>query len=298
MPCFTPIVGYKARKAGPDGKRAVVFSPHDGFRDLEVRLPCGKCVGCRLERSRQWAVRIMHEAGSCSDSWFLTLTYEDAHLPTGGSLRKSDLQKFWKRLRKAVAPERVRYFACGEYGTVSERPHYHACVFGPEFADRSRWARRKEHTAFRSQTIEDAWTLGHSELGTLSFESAAYVARYCVKGSLGRKPPAVVDHFTGELAEREPEFAVMSRRPGIGHSWIEKYGGEVYAGGSVIMRGHEMKPPRYYDEKFAEIDSEAVEAAKLKREELRDPRNETEERLAVREKCTLARLHLKERKEL
>lgn len=292
MACFRPIVGYRARKT-ENGKRGIVFSPVDGFRDLPVKLPCGKCVGCRLERARQWAVRIMHEASTSDGGWFVTLTYDDVNLPAGGSLVKADLQKFWKRLRKAVKPERVRYFACGEYGEHSHRPHYHACMFGPSFADRRVWSRRKEHTVFRSESLEQAWPLGHSEIGSLTFESASYVARYCVKGAMGAKLPPVMDVESGEIIEREPEFAVMSRRPGIGYEWLKKYGDETYRDDTVVMRGHEMKPPRYYDDKYSEVEPEVVESVKARREEARQRENETDARLEAREKVAIARLNLR-----
>lgn len=295
MPCYTPIMGYRGRGVLPSGRRPIVFKVSEGYIDRPVPLPCGKCVGCRLEKSRQWAVRVIHELQTNDGvGHFLTLTYDEDHLPAGETLVKADLQKFFKRLRKNTG-EKVRYFACGEYGDERERPHYHACIMGLDLRDLRPWACRKGNPSFRSETIEKSWQLGNSEVGTLTFESAAYVARYTVKGSRRQKSDSV-DVETGELFTREPEFAIMSRKPGIGFDWLQRFGAETYRDDSIVIRGQEMKPPRYYDEKWSEIDSESVESVKAERERKRNPANETPARLAAREKVARARLSLRGRR--
>src|SRR4051794_29862641 len=100
MPCFRPLKGYRARVTNPDtGKRSIVFNARKGFNDLPVDLPCGQCIGCRLERSRQWAIRCSHEAKLHEENCFITLTYAPEHLPPGGTLVVKDFQDFMKRLR-------------------------------------------------------------------------------------------------------------------------------------------------------------------------------------------------------
>lgn len=278
---------------GASGKRSVVFNVQEGFRDLPVVIPCGQCVGCRLERSRQWAVRCMHEASLYERNCFLTLTYDDVSLPHGGSLVKKDFQDFMKRLRRRFPNDRVRYYHCGEYGAVYGRPHYHACLFGFDFPDKYQWAVRKEFPVWRSPTLEVLWPHGQSELGSVTFESAAYVARYIMKKVTGARSE---DHYvslieeTGELCAIAPEYTTMSRRPGIGKPWFDVFGKEVYPSDEVIMRGRCMKPPRYYDNLHELVN--APQALEVARERRRNRRleDETPERLSVREICTRAKV--------
>ena len=131
MPCYTPETGYRSRMGrNPEtGKWPIVFNVADGYHDMPVQVPCGKCIGCRLDYSRKWAIRCVLEAQMHKENCFLTLTYDDEHLPKGEKLEKEEMQKFWKRLRKATGTK-IRYYMAGEYGTEGGRPHYHACVFG------------------------------------------------------------------------------------------------------------------------------------------------------------------------
>jgi len=286
VPCYHPIDGFR----GADG--SLVFSRSKGT-GLPMRVPCGRCIGCRLERSRQWAVRCMHEASLHDQNSFVTLTYDDDHLPPGASLRKADFQKFMKRLRKRVG--RVRFFHCGEYGEELLRPHYHALLFGYDFGDKTLWAERGGNPTFRSVELESLWPVGHSEIGAVTFESAAYVARYCLKKVSGKLAAAHyerVDVESGELFQAEPEYATMSRRPGIGRGWIEKFSSDVYPSDELVIRGHASKPPRYYDTFFAEQDPEGFSRIKLDRARGRNHSDETSERLSVREVCTSARVAL------
>lgn len=298
MPCYSPLEGYWSRRRNPSGKRGVVFSASEGFLDRPVKVPCGQCVGCRLERSRQWAIRLMHERAMHEENCFITLTYDDKHLPPYGSLRKSDFQKFMKRLRKANSDKRIRYFHCGEYGDITGRPHYHAILFGIDFSDRYSWAVRKGHPTFRSRSLENLWKDGHSEIGSVTFESAAYVARYVMKKRTGKdsaKHYERMDPETGEVVELEREYCTMSRRPGIGSEWLERYGHETYRDDTVVMRGREMRPPRFYDDKYEVVEPELVAEAKAKRQAKRDRKEETPERMEAREACAYARLSRLER---
>lgn len=281
--------------------RPVLVRIRDGAKQS---MPCGRCVGCDLERSRQWAVRCMHEAAMHQDNCFVTLTYDGDHLPPGGSLDKDAFPLFMKRLRKRF-PQTIRYFHAGEYGDRNGRPHYHACLFGVDFPDKYHWTTRKEFPVWRSPTLESLWPLGQSEIGTVTFESAAYVARYIMKKLRGRSVEdleaqaahyASVDTETGEVFYRVPEYATMSRRPGIGKKWLEKYMSDVYPFDEVIMRGEKMRPPRYYDKVLAELNptmAEAVCFARARKE--RDLEELTPRRLSSREIVTQARVNLGKR---
>ena len=118
MPCYHPIPGYRAKSTNPSGKRSIVFNLSEGFKNFAVSVPCGRCIGCRLERARQWSIRCIHEASLYEANCFVTLTYDDDNLPLDGSLRPRDMVLFLKRLRKRFGPG-IRFFQCGEYGDKS-----------------------------------------------------------------------------------------------------------------------------------------------------------------------------------
>lgn len=263
---------------------------------VALTVPCGQCMGCRLERSRQWAVRMMQEASLHEQNCFVTLTYSPAFLPPYGSLVVSDFQKFMKRLRKEITPRKVRFFHAGEYGEKLGRPHYHACLFGFDFDDRVPFTMRGEHRVCRSQLLERLWPFGISEVGSLTFESAAYVARYVTKKVTGRAAEdhyGVVDGVTGEVVQLQPEYATMSRRPGIGAEWYSRYGKEVYPTDEVVMRGRSMKPPRAYDVRLEKEDPTLFAKVKEKRlleRAARGLKDSTAKRLAVREEVTKSRV--------
>ena len=297
MACFRPVKGYRGRRVGPSGKRPIVFNVRDGFMDLEASVPCGKCVGCRVDQAREWTVRIMHEASLHEENSFITLTYSDEHLPDYGSLRKADFKNFMKRLRWRLEPRKIRFYHCGEYGPETFRPHYHAILFGVDFhEDRVLWRETKKGPIWRSPLLERVWDLGHSEIGPVTGKSAAYVARYVVEKVDRRQNwHSVVDDATGEVIELESEYATMSRRPGIGHDWLGRYSGETYRDDSVVVDGREQRPPKYYDRKMEEIDSDLMARVRAERQRGRNVGEESPERMYVREQCTKARMALRKR---
>lgn len=250
MPCYRPLEAWYNPTKHPSTDSKITFSKH--FSEAKgIHLPCGQCIGCRLERSRRWAVRIMHEAQMHERSSFLTLTYSDKHIPEDKSLRVEDFQKFMKRLRRGSSVP-LRFFHCGEYGERSARPHYHVCLFGEDFyADRKRISDSQSgFPQYISQRLCETWGLGeiHQQtIGELTFESAAYVARYCLKKVTG---DGAAEHYAG----RHPEYVTMSRRPGIGAGWFERFNGEVYPSDSVVMRGREFLPPPFYDKLLEKAD--------------------------------------------
>lgn len=300
--------------AGPEGRR-LSFSRSDSGKALS--LPCGRCIGCRLERSRQWAVRIVHESKMHESNSFLTLTYSPEHLPKDGSLSVEHCQRFLKRLRARLAPKRIRFFLCGEYGEKLGRPHYHAIIFGEDFsADRFSLDNPGEFCLYDSELLRDAWGLGDVRIGSVSFDSASYVANYATKKIVGKRE--VVDaHYQG----RVPEFLLMSRRPGIGRSWFDRFEFDVFPADEVISRGLQARPPRYYFQQiekrasleFPEAEWSALLASlKLKREVESDKLNSVvtvkgfpqqvvvsdsrnDRRLQVRRVVAQAKLELKSR---
>lgn len=220
----------------------------------------------------------------------VTLTYDDVHLPCYGTLDREAFPLFARRLRKRGA---FRYLMCGEYGGLNGRPHYHAALFGVDFPDKVVSGERGGYPVWRSRLLERLWPVGLSEIGSLTYESAQYIARYVLKK---RKNAAVeyerVAMDTGEVFEVEPEFATMSRRPGLGKGWIEKWKADVFPRDGVWVNGLLMPPPRYYDDQ-ASPDMLAV--VKRRRALGRDLSEGSTGRLQVREVCFKAKLNLQGR---
>lgn len=300
MPCFSPLKAWRSRTLSANGKYGIIFdavkAKRAGFQSLE--LPCGQCIGCRLERSRQWAIRCLHEASMYADNCFITLTYDDAHLPEDRSLNVRHFQLFMKRLRKKFGAK-IRFYHCGEYGEQFGRPHYHACLFNFDFPDKELWKVANGNRIYTSKTLSDLWssdvTGGFCTIGDVTFESAAYVARYVMKkitGDRAQEHYVFIDETTGEFFRRAAEYTTMSRRPGIGRPWLDRYCASVFPEDFVVVRGVKMKPPKFYDRQF-EIQSPKV-AEKIKRRRmskaLKRKSDNTPERLRVREKVTRARV--------
>lgn len=247
MACYHPLNAFRCE----DG--SIVFHEKQRFRITgSLSLPCGQCIGCRLERSRQWAMRCLHESSLHQENAFLTLTYDDANMPDHGNLCYRDFQLFMKRLRKAGY--NARFFMCGEYGEQTKRPHYHAIMFGYMPADCLYYSKTgSDSKIYTSESLNKFWRKGQVYVGDVTFESAAYVARYCLKKVTGQGADAYykqLDMETGELIDMVPEFAHMSLKPAIGRPWLDKYSADVYPHDYVIIRGQKVKPPRYYDRVF------------------------------------------------
>jgi hypothetical protein len=292
MPCYSPLTAYRAKTTGESGKRALVFNPNAGYRDRPVQIPCGQCVGCRLEKSRQWAIRCVHEATEHERNCFITLTYSPENLPKDHSLDKTHFQKFMKRLRKLEnRPEGdgIRFYACGEYGELRNRPHYHAILFNHDFEDKTLWSKKNGNLLFRSETLERLWPYGFASIGNVTFESAAYVARYCMKKITGEKAEdeyKILDKETGEIYEIQPEFALMSRRPGIGKTWYEKYRKDTDKD-FITVNKQKCGIPRYYDTLREKLDEKSLEEIKWKRREKAAKNKEENKPERLRQKETV-----------
>lgn len=198
----------------------------DAPRMLQVRVPCGRCRACRIARAREWSTRLLHELEYHEDATFTTLTYNDDNLPELGSLVPSDLQKFFKRLRKDVSGK-IRYYACGEYGETTFRPHYHAIIFGVDPFD---------------SVIQDNWPYGFVKNGTVTYDSCRYVADYIGKSVLGKEAQAA---YYGQLV---PPFARMSQ--GLGKQFIYDNADRIRDTQKITVRGVPVGLPRYYRKKL------------------------------------------------
>lgn len=278
MPCYHPRSGWQAKEPNENGKRPVQFGTSQEFWQpglIAVKIPCGRCIGCRLERSRQWAIRCVHEAQLHDKNSYITLTYDEDNLPQKG-LIKSHFVKFMKDLRASIAYKekhlpkdnrtKIKFFQAGEYGSICKlckvgekvhwklgcntfipelgRPHFHACLFGHDFQDKELFSTARGVKLYTSNYLRSIWKKGHVTIGDVTFESAAYVARYITKKIFGEKAE---EHYNGKL----PEYTTMSRGgrtgKGIAHDWYSKFVTDVYPHDVVVLRGRKLQPPRYYD---------------------------------------------------
>ncbi|WNK13363.1 MAG: replication initiator protein [Microvirus sp.] len=294
MPCYRPVPGFQDRPGLP-----LVFSRAQAVSSQvrPVSVPCNGCVGCYLERARQWAMRCTDEASLYRDNSFVTLTFDDVHLKKRGrGLDHRDFQLFMKRLRKFIGGQMVRFFMCGEYGELYGRPHYHGLLFNLGFPDRVYLKTTKSgEKIYRSPSLESNWEFGYSSVGDVTFGSAAYVARYHVKKSQGVvSKDHYVDKRTGELLP--PEYIRMSRGSsarktgGIGRGWFEKFKSDVYPRDVRVIKGVDTKPPRFYDALYEIESPDDFSMLKARRIRSVDRKDNSESRLLVKEKVKLAQI--------
>lgn len=239
----------------------------DGFLDCPMTVPCGQCIGCRLERSRVWAIRGVHESQMHDDNCFITLTYDDDNLPYNYGLDHTDFAKFMKRLRRKTGVK-IRFLMCGEYGETTQRPHYHAIIFGWRPPDRSLFSVSGGNDLYESKFLSERWGLGHASFGEVTFESCAYVGRYITKkltGDMAVDAYQVIDDETGEIFTRKAPYLVPSRDPPIGATWLEKYGRQAYEQDFVVLRAKEMGIPRAYDRFYERTDPQHFAAVERER---------------------------------
>lgn len=307
MTCYKPKIRVEYQnvmltaKDGHTYKKNVIMSKTDyenwKDRNEEIvkiqRIPCGQCIGCRLDYSKDWATRCMLEAKEYKNNWFITLTYDEEHLPlkrqminedTGeiyyndgswnGTLKPQDMEKFIKDLRRYYKyhydHDGIRFFYCGEYGEQLQRPHYHAIIFNlPISKDKLKFkfANEEYQPIYECEEIEKIWGKGMLAVGEVTFSSCAYVARYVTKKKTGTT--AKEEYLRkGQL----PEYVRMSRKPGIARNYYEDKKKDIYKVDYLIQstcRGNilKVKPPKYYDKLYDLEDPEAMEIIKYKRKE-------------------------------
>lgn len=240
----------------------------------------------------------MHEASLYEHNSFVTLTYNDDHSPLDGGLHHVDFQKFMKRLRSRFPSAPIRFYMCGEYGSSLNRPHFHTILFNHTFTDLSLWQISGSGShLFRSATLESLWPFGFSSIGSVTFASAAYIARYVMAKKSGFQAVRSYDSVnteTGEVFMRRPEYNAMSLKPGIGAGWFDKYTSDVFPHDRVVYDGVESKPPRYYDKRYSRFSPDSFDAIKDKRifDNSAQWADNTPDRLAAKEavcKATLSK---------
>lgn len=322
MPCYRPLKGFiipsklndKGYEIKVQGYDVPSMRRHDngnwypsadlvgdGNRVISefIDIPCGNCIGCRLEYSRQWADRCIMELQEHKSAYFLTLTYDDAHLPykemltptgeiiptpdygrsafkpvphldeetgelhTCATLHKRDIQLFHKRLRERTG-QKIRYFTAGEYGDSTKRPHYHSIEFGLEIPDLKLYKVCDGYNLYTSEFLNEIWQNGYVVVGDCTWDTCAYTARYVIKKAKGSTKEVY------DALNINPEFVCMSRRPGIGRTFFEKNGKELFhfrsrpvtdSSGSVMV----SSTNRYFDRLMSERDPDYMNDIKKKR---------------------------------
>ena len=251
MSCFHPITAYHKLNGG-------ITWTYRESNGIKLTIKCGQCSGCKLENARQWAIRIKHEASMHPQNSFITLTYDEKNLPPTGTLVLKHWQDFMKRLRKSQSHKKLSFYHCGEYGEKQGRPHYHAIIFNHQFSDLIPIPRKKDlHT---SETLKTLWGKGHISVGSVTFESASYVASYVQKKINGPQAEAInqsngLKHYErmtreGEVITLKKEYATMSRRPGIASRWLAQHHTDIYPSDFVTHKGNKQSLPKYYDTQY------------------------------------------------
>lgn len=270
MPCYAPIRAWRSRVINSSGKRSLVFKADQAEGSECFEIPCGRCIGCRLEYSRQWAIRCVHETQLHLYNCFVTLTFNEENLPATGSISVRDLQLFFKKLRQRIKRyednnqvpldkrTKIKYIACGEYGDENRRPHYHAIIFGFFPFDAKAYSKNHQgDTLFTSEFLSDVWSNGFVTVGHATFSSCAYVSRYVIKKIKG---DSAEEHYGGLT----PEFLISSRKPPIGGDWYDKYKNDLY-GDFIIVDGRKLSVPKAYDRKLEKDNPTALQFIKFKR---------------------------------
>lgn len=269
------------------------FHDRDSASLFPLSLACGQCIGCRVVRAREWAIRCAHESSLHAHNSFVTLTYAPNKLPEHGSLRPRDFTLFMKRLRKVYG--KVRYLMSGEYGETTFRPHYHALLFGVDFYESVRLVDEREgYSLFSSPVLDAVWSNGAAVIGALTQESASYVCKYTVKkvnGDVAHEKYRRLCPFTGEETYVVPEFARMSLRPGIGEGWYRKWKSDCFPSDSVVYNGRLYPVPDYYFRLLERESPQCAETVANKRRAAvrKHAADLTEDRLSVREEIAISK---------
>lgn len=280
----------------PSGAVSLESDSKKGLRYVDS-VPCGGCVECRLDHSRMWAARCQHELRYHAESCFLTLTYDDKHVPGDFGLVKKHVQDFNKRLRKFCGDDKIKIFYCGEYGDKYGRPHYHLIVFGVDFHDKKIFKKNKfGQTLYSSDKLAKLWTMGFSSLGAVTFDSCAYVARYTLKKvskRLEKDAFARID-AQGVLRSRIQPFAHMSN--GIGEKYFLEFCDQIYRDDFIVVtrpqkNSLKVKVPRYYDKLYVKHKGlDALEKVKRKRiDRAKSAPERTDEQLSARREIVESR---------
>ena len=284
--CFRPLYAYRDDLKG-DIKflsGSLAFSQwKNGNYPWKMLIPCGKCVGCRLDYASKWSMRCQLEASCWNDNYFITLTYDDEHLPvrkhkvvdkeTGevikdefvATLVPEHFTKFIKDLRRYYDyhfhHQNIRFFGCGEYGSKSWRPHYHIILFNCPILD------LKEHTKnfrgdvlYTSELLSSIWKNGFVTVGECNYETCSYVARYTLKKQ-------GISQLEYDDRGIEREFVRCSRMPAIGDTYFSKHVDEIKLTDNIILphNGSPLvfKPPRYFEKYLSDSEKEELHSNRM-----------------------------------
>lgn len=299
--CSKPLTAFRRQ----EGK--ITFSPPGE----EITLPCGQCILCRLNKASQMAIRMVHEQTLHDHSEFLTLTYDDDHLPEDYALRPEDMTAFFKRLRQQLVrdeKEKIRYVYSGEYGEKGGRPHYHAIVFGLETPEKeSIKSNNRGDLLYQSEWMDNIWRNGQVIIGNVTERSCRYVASYTIKDAKTQSYKddwAAIHPITGKVINQRPRpFARYSNKPGIGKEWWDKWKKDLWPTDQLIIkRNGQYIPapiPQYYFALLKQHHPKMYEYIKELRTEYMDTdqahRNHHPDRLQAKEYNTLQRIKLAKR---
>ena len=308
MPCYKPIEGWHHKEGG-------FTQNYANSNTVPLTIPCNVCIGCRIDNSKEKAIRCMHEASLYEENTYLTLTYNDESLPENGNLNHEDFQKFMKRLRVKNNGKKIRFFMCGEYGDSTLRAHYHAILFNFKARDEEAYKINKQgQTLYKSDYLTRTWKNGFAVTGEVSWESCAYVARYVMKKQNDNKNINFVSKYgqpicdeNGELIGYHPtvkEYSKQSTVPGIGYDWYKKYRfTDCFNQGFVLdHKCRKQKIPRFYWDKLQEEEPELYKKyrrlynRRLDLEKLES--DNSYKRQDVKERCLIRKTQILERKEI
>lgn len=255
--CTSPITAYH----NPSGGRPIFGWEGEKLGLNELQLPCGKCPECCKDYYTSWATRGSRELSCWDSSLFITLTYDDIHLPQNRSLSKKEVQDFIKRVKfhfRSTKENPIRQTYCGEYGTKTLRPHYHVILYNCDFSDKKKWRITDQgHQVFISETLTKLWGLGNAEFGYASPASIAYLYKYILKKKTKKEKlePLVIE-FDGVTYEVAHEFIESSRNPGIGAFLRDS---KSLKKGFLSVNGIKHKLPKYYLEHLRKTDPETYD---------------------------------------
>lgn len=269
-----------------DGKqmfKVTIVKPHDEHESIEMinsykrlgykytLIPCKRCIGCRLDYSREWANRGYLEAKNWEQNYFVTLTYNNEHLPKNQSLQPKEFSNFIKRLRreldyKNIQHAGIRFMGCGEYGSDknTKRPHYHVILFNCKLPIETFYNPTIINNAmyYNNTIIEKCWKNGFSNITDVTWNNIAYTARYITKKIYGKEAKEA-------YKDLEPEFFRTSRNPGIAGYYYNDHADEIYQNDEIIIRNKKgsisSKPPKYFDKLLEKDNPELLEEIKKTR---------------------------------
>lgn len=244
LECLYPVTAWRdINGQRPNGRWPLVFNPENGSPHEKLKMRCGQCIKCRLEKARQWSIRIVHESKMHEQNSFITLTYDDDHLPPNKSLNKKDYALFLKKLRQHIFRshnQQIKFYQCAEYGDETARPHHHMCIFGYDFPERILYKTVTGIPLFISETLNKMWGHGFCTIGEITPDSAMYCAKYVIKKITGEN---AAKHYNGRM----PEYQTMSLAEGIGKKFLDTYQSDIYNHDTLIFNGRKLRPTKYYD---------------------------------------------------